>query len=59
MDDKIREAFKRSWHYKSGCHHVENSNKYTIFVDGYKAGTSDVEKLEKQIANDRDWETPL
>lgn len=52
MDDKkIKEAFKRSWHYKAGCHPVENSNKYTIFCDGYEAALSeshkDIAELEK------------
>lgn len=49
MEEKIREAFKRSWHYKNGCHPVENGNKYTIFADGYKSASAELEKKDQEI----------
>jgi len=49
--DKIIDAFKRSWHFKPGSHPIENSNKLTIFEDGYKSRDAEIERLRNIIEN--------
>ena len=47
--DKIIDAFKRSWHFKPGSHPIENSNKLTIFEDGYKSRDAEIKHLKTLI----------